>query len=212
MNVIRRYIREPGIRPRSLGTLLRSIREISTKNAAELPVFVRARQFLSKTAVIDECGSHSYERLLRWSRVVGDRLVSAFDQEDFSGSRTAFLCPNDASYVAVQWAIWRNGGVAVPLCPVHPTSMIEYVLEDCQVEMVISTEDMVDKLGALGNSVKCLVLPKEDRLAGLEGKALDLTTVEENEGCWDDRGAMILYTSGTTGKPKGVLITHRNLR
>ena len=55
------------------------------------------------------------------------------------GARVAFLTPHNASYVICQWAIWLLGAINVPLCPQHPPSEIEYVLDNSQTTMVIST-------------------------------------------------------------------------
>ena len=94
--------------------------------------------------------------------MLGDRLVSAAGESDLAGARTAFLCPNDVTYVAAQWAIWRNGGIAVPLCPAHPPNLIEYVLEDCQAELVVAFEDMVDQVKSVSNRAKCIVISKDE--------------------------------------------------
>ena len=45
---------------------------------------------------------------------------------DLKGKRVAFLAPPSAAYVITQWAIWRSGGVAVPLCITHPPAERQY--------------------------------------------------------------------------------------
>ena len=173
-------------------------------------VFLRARDYSDRVAIIDSNGSHSYDRLLRLSQNIGSSLLKRTGRTNLSGRCVAFLCPNDVSYVATQWAIWRNGGIAVPLCNSHPSSMYEYMIEDCDASTVISSEEYAAKLEPIAKKKGVELMFLTD--VKLDQQSTDFTEVEKYEQSWDERDAMIVYTSGTTGRPKGVLSTHGNLR
>lgn len=176
-------------------------------------VFLRARNFKDRVAIVDSNGSHSYDRLLRLSQNIGSSILKRTGGTDLSGRCVAFLCPNDVSYVATQWAIWRNGGIAVPLCNSHPTSMYDYMIEDCNASIVISSNEYAAKLEPIARKKEVDLMFMTDVNQDHHGtSSKELTAVEKSEQCWDEHDAMIVYTSGTTGRPKGVLSTHGNLR
>ncbi|KAM6950261.1 malonate--CoA ligase ACSF3, mitochondrial isoform 1-T1 [Lycodopsis pacificus] len=178
------------------------------------PVFIRAPAFGDKLAIIDSSGGHSYKQLYRSSVGLAGRISTALNSEfgGLEGKRVSFLCANDASYTVAQWAAWMSGGTAVPLSRKHPESELEYVISDSQSSLLVAGHPYAETLEPLAQrlGLPCLTLPLTSNLGTSEG--VDVQEKETGDVTdWADRPAMIMYTSGTTGRPKGVLHTHRGL-
>ena len=90
----------------------------------------------NRLAILDPAGPHLYSELLETSaRYAGMLLQGSHDLEE---KRVAYLVPPTFEYAAVQWGIWRAGGIAVPLCTQHPAPELAYSITDSDAEIVIA--------------------------------------------------------------------------
>lgn len=120
---------------------------------------------------------------------------------DLYEARIAFIVPPGLEYVATLWGIWQAGGVAVPLCLVHPPASLSYTLTDSGSEIVVATGEYESILQPLCKQLKIKLI----LFSSISDSAVAMPEVSP------ERRAMILYTSGTTNLPKGVVTTHQNL-
>jgi malonyl-CoA/methylmalonyl-CoA synthetase len=169
-------------------------------SAAQLPIIARAKIHTARCAILDCEGSYTYEQLLDASARVASALLNGLG--DLNEQRILFLVAPGFPWVAVQWGIWRAGGIAVPLPLGSPMAELEYLVDDTQAAVLLA-----DAAGepALAPIVAARGLRLLRSGEAVTGKAEPLPEVDRG------RRAMILYTSGTTSRPKGVVTTHENI-
>ncbi len=132
------------------------------------------------------------------------------------GENVALLMGNSPEFVIALLAISKIGAVCVPLNVFLKRSELEFILRDCSARFVISEDKFHDLLDGIDRStaVERFVwagkppLLDERNLSFSEGLLLEGRSGQRGSG---DDTALILYTSGTTGKPKGVMLSFRNV-
>lgn len=174
---------------------------------ASIPLVARAQEHLARTAIIAREGRFSYADLLSASEHAARQLLG--DQEDLSGARVAFLVTPSMAHVVTQWGIWRAGGIAVPLCVMHPPPELAHVLDDSGADIVVVEPPLAERVAGLAEARKLRLITTTELQAQAPPEAPD--NRQPLPAVAAERPAMLVYTSGTTGKPKGALSTHGTL-
>ncbi|GAB3244729.1 long-chain-fatty-acid--CoA ligase [Arthrobacter pigmenti] len=124
------------------------------------------------------------------------------------GDRVAVISPNIPPMPAVYYGILRYGAIVVPLNPLLKGREIEYHLDDSGAKLAFAFEGVLEQVrqGAAASGIE--VVSMDASFAKLLGGHDAISDVAEADA---SDTAVILYTSGTTGRPKGAELTHHNL-
>jgi acyl-CoA synthetase (AMP-forming)/AMP-acid ligase II len=134
-----------------------------------------------------------------------------------SGDRVALLGMNSARYVEAIYAVWWAGGVVNPVNIRWTAAEMAWSLDDCETRWLIVDQAFAAQASVLREQSHCLAevlyfddgVPPADAV-DVEAALVGLTPMEDAARQRDDLAAL-MYTGGTTGKPKGVMLSHANL-
>ena len=174
-----------------------------------------ARLFGDSPALIFEGGTISYRRLDALAQRSAQQLQGHGVER---GDRVALLLHNVPSFVIAYYGILKLGAVAVSINTRLTTSEVATILADCGPKLLLASADLLEGLDARQlPSLTQLVLP-EIWMGGADGQgsAGILDGVPCSDMAWSPEverhdPAAILYTSGTTGRPKGATLSHGNV-
>jgi len=165
-----------------------------------------------KTAISYFCNGRlesaiSYQELLRDSSCMANYFINSGVQKD---DRVILFLPKSLVFVVAHLGLQLIGAVSVPLNPGFTKSEMEYLLEDAKAKLVLAGDKQIDLIREIDPQIKAIAVS-----TGIPYQKLDFfrsaadNTPEANIEPEDP--GLIVYTSGTTGKPKGAVLTQRNL-
>jgi malonyl-CoA/methylmalonyl-CoA synthetase len=165
-----------------------------------VPLVAHAARHPERIAIVTDGDAFSYRQLNSVSQRVAAALMGA--EPDLAEARVAFLVPPGFDWASVLWGIWRAGGIAVPLALSHPPAELEHVIRDAQASIVVADPAYVAMLERIAQDCCARFYTTAD---------LQVAASTREPQIAPERRALMLYTSGTTGKPKGVVHTHASL-
>lgn len=159
-----------------------------------------------------------YGELLQSVQTAADNLARLGIRR---GDRVGIFACNRPEWVICDLAVLKLGAIVVPVYPTTPASMLKYIINDSQMKLIVVEDQALAHLVASVRSET----PTLKTCIAMEGKsdgnptALDFhlalcqpcTSGAENPHAVEEPVATVVYTSGTTGNPRGVVLTHANI-
>ena len=150
--------------------------------------------------------------------LLSERIAAGLVEQGLvKGDRVALYCINSVEFACCYLGILKAGGVVLPVNLLYSAPEVTYVLDDSDARFLIYHPAMADKVVAVRPVARTV---EQYVVAGPDDETADLTlgalqkaggTLRAAEIDPAQDLAAILYTSGTTGRPKGAMLTHRNL-
>lgn len=147
------------------------------------------------------------ERRYSWSALgaVVDRTARALSAQGLRrGDRVAMVMGNSEDFILALFAIFRIGAVVVPISIRSSRPEVAYAINNCTARILLHDSALSELVPAKEDCAGCVAIPFPD-LSG-DGDLPPLSSLPK-----EDEVALILHTSGTTGKPKGAMLTHLSL-
>ncbi len=164
-----------------------------------------ARQLSDHPAISWDGGGLSYGEFERHAARMAGALRSRHGLAP--GTRVALAMENCPEFLPALYAVWRAGLSAVPINSKLHAREMAWIMADSQSRLCLATPKIADALSAAGIGAvpPILVTGTKDYAALLDGDPLAPLPGDPDDEAW------MFYTSGTTGRPKGAMLTHRNL-
>lgn len=171
---------------------------------------VSAGKFPDKAAF--KCGSNvlSYSQLLvkmnQLSNVIAEQGVK-------KGDRVGILLPRSIETAIATYGVMNLGAIYVPIDPFAPGERISHIIGDCGIQCMITSDSQKKKIDGLqktNSALKTIIGVESGTHISWNEVARAREEFTSSESILEEDGAYMMYTSGTTGPPKGMLHTHRS--
>jgi long-chain acyl-CoA synthetase len=121
------------------------------------------------------------------------------------GDRVALIMKNCPDYAELMFACWHAGLTAVPVNAKLAAAEFQYILDHSGARVCFTTPDLAPVVGGLTGPQAVIEVGSADWRRLGEGDGMGIAAAAPDDVAW------LFYTSGTTGRPKGAMLTHRNL-
>lgn len=184
--------------------------------AVDLASFISKKADLYKNRVFLKDFRTESEITFNELHEITDRLAMDFARLGLEKKdRIALLHPNHSDFILCCFAAIKAGCVVVPVNTLYSPPEIAHIMNDSGASILVTTEELYTKVREAAKDIsglkKTLVKKQgqslEDLVSGQAGK----NKTRDLPECGPKDLAVMFYTSGTTGKPKGVMLTHRNI-
>ena len=173
-----------------------------------------SRMYLDKTVFIDKDRRLTYKEFNEEINKVANALLEHGIE---NGDRIALLSLNSIEYMEILYAAGKIGAAIIPLNTRFSPSEIKYVIEDSTPKILfvgIEHLDIINKVIGELKSIDTYIIfdnsPRDTKYTEYK-EFISNNVSEPSEVVYDDNTLIIMYSSGTTGKPKGCMLTHENI-
>lgn len=189
------------------------------------PATVHSRNYHGQSNKIflkDKYSEFTFKQLDTLSKHLSQNLLRTLNTDDLQGNKIGVYCSNNYTYLLSLLAIWRSNGTPLCLSKLYPLNYLEYFLNDSKCQLIINgfdTENTLNTEAALKldstlqeKGVHNYLLNEQSYFQTITDSGVNHSQQEINLDSFDhNKNALLIYTSGTSGPPKGVVITFKNL-
>ena len=151
-------------------------------------------------AVTDNKNSMTYGELNIYANQIANLLIKLGAIPE---KKIVLMLEQDVHLIAIILGVLKSGSAYVPLDPDYPDERINYIIDDCSPEIIITLKVHEHRLNPKG----AIVILLDAKMAEIK----NMDTANPNTIITPENMAYIIYTSGSTGKPKGVMVEHSSL-
>ncbi|MDK2594355.1 non-ribosomal peptide synthetase [Pseudoalteromonas obscura] len=184
--------------------VLRAHRQFTTNSMLHQQFEEMAVSHPTRVAVCDDDCALTYQALNEQA----NRLARYLQEQGTHASDRVGIClSRSTEFVVAMLAILKAGGTYVPMDPSYPAARLTHIINDSDINLVVTSEALQNLPVLDTDQIKRIVLDGEHYTGLQSGLDADNLNIELPENLV----AYIIYTSGSSGLPKGVQVTHKNV-